>query len=266
MVQDQLRQAYDLIQQGKTDAALAIIEPIIRADRDNRDAWWLMANATTDPAQRRRALNEVLRLNSNDPRAEQARLMLHNLEHASINPLAEVDDMLQASGQPSLEARQGGMSCWRIGLIIGGIFSCIMIAGIIVVAALAINLGQDFVVAPTNYTDLGSLTLGTVVSGEIGAGEERVGYTYTAAAGEQRQLTIESDGASGVPLVFMYDPTGQLAGGTNTEVQFEGDFISEESGTAQLNFLQSGDYLLIVRPFCVVGSCMGLSAYTLVIE
>ena len=45
---EQLNHADDLIKQGQIQEAIDIIEPIIRNDRDNEDAWWLLANATED--------------------------------------------------------------------------------------------------------------------------------------------------------------------------------------------------------------------------
>ncbi len=70
MSADQLRQAYELIRQGQKEEAVVLLQPILRSDRNNADAWWLMANALTDPAKQVQALNEVLRLRPNDARAE----------------------------------------------------------------------------------------------------------------------------------------------------------------------------------------------------
>ncbi len=70
MSADQLRRAYDLIRQGQKEEAAAILQPILKTDRGNADAWWLLANALTDPAKQIQALNQVLRLRPNDQRAE----------------------------------------------------------------------------------------------------------------------------------------------------------------------------------------------------
>lgn len=263
-----LQQAYALIQQGDKDAALQVIDSLLRTDRDNRDAWWLLAHAAADRAQQRRALNEVLRLDSGDARAEQARLLLHKLDQNPDDSLAAVDAMLQAQGQPSLAARQGGLSCWRIGLIIVGIFACILTIGAVGVGITAVNLAQDFVTAPDGYTEAGMLVLGEAATGRTSAGEDRIGYTYTATAGEQVRLTIESlSSGSGAPLVFVFDAAGQLIGGTNTELQqVSGRFAAERSGEATLQFAQAGTYRIIVRPFCALGACIGLSEYALRLE
>ena len=57
---EQLNQAYEHIKQGETEQALALLEPYIPANRDSDDAWWLYANAVTDSAKKRNALNNIL--------------------------------------------------------------------------------------------------------------------------------------------------------------------------------------------------------------
>lgn len=49
--------------------AAALLVPIVRAEKDNADAWWLLANAVENPEQARRALEQVLRLRPDDERA-----------------------------------------------------------------------------------------------------------------------------------------------------------------------------------------------------
>ncbi len=66
----QLEQAYSLIQQEKLDQAIAILKPIVKAEPNNADAWWLMANAVSEPPDAYEALNNVLRLKPNHPEAK----------------------------------------------------------------------------------------------------------------------------------------------------------------------------------------------------
>lgn len=47
-----------------------MLQPILKTDRNNADAWWLLANALSDPEKQVQALNQVLRLRPNDSRAE----------------------------------------------------------------------------------------------------------------------------------------------------------------------------------------------------
>ncbi|NJL93672.1 MAG: tetratricopeptide repeat protein [Anaerolineae bacterium] len=74
--QEQLKKAYELIYQDRVDEALAILRPITQAQPDNRDAWWLTANAASDPRDARRALVTVLKL---DPSHTKARGQLDSL-------------------------------------------------------------------------------------------------------------------------------------------------------------------------------------------
>lgn len=79
----QLQQAYQLIKAGSRQEAVQILMPILRAEKSNADAWWLLANAVTDPSQQRRALDEVLKLRPGD---EKAARMLNNLTPAESFP------------------------------------------------------------------------------------------------------------------------------------------------------------------------------------
>lgn len=55
-----LQQVYELIQQGRLDEAKEILQPILQADSPNADAWWLWANAVSEPEDAREALKKVL--------------------------------------------------------------------------------------------------------------------------------------------------------------------------------------------------------------
>ncbi|MBX3080729.1 MAG: tetratricopeptide repeat protein [Anaerolineae bacterium] len=75
-MRNQLEQAYNLIQNDRLDDAVGLLRPIVRADPNNPDAWWLLANAVSDPNDAFEALNNVMRL---EPNHEQARDLLDNL-------------------------------------------------------------------------------------------------------------------------------------------------------------------------------------------
>jgi len=82
-----LHEAHRLIKAGDKDAARALIKPVLAADKNNIDAWWLAVHAATTPTDRRLALVQVLRLN---PDHSLARLLLDRLN--AENP-EEVDDL-----------------------------------------------------------------------------------------------------------------------------------------------------------------------------
>ncbi|MFQ3567976.1 MAG: tetratricopeptide repeat protein [Aggregatilineales bacterium] len=83
MSTDQMQQAYQLIRNGRSEEAIAILVPIVRATPTNADAWWLLANAVDNPDQKRRALQQVLRLRPDDERAQR---MLSRLDPTSEPP------------------------------------------------------------------------------------------------------------------------------------------------------------------------------------
>ena len=75
--QDQLTQAYELIEADKLDEALTILEPIVTQGEENADAWWLYAHAVTDVGEAHRALSRVLTL---EPDYDEATELLNTLE------------------------------------------------------------------------------------------------------------------------------------------------------------------------------------------
>lgn len=70
--QQQLEQAYNLIQQEQLDDAIGLLRKIINKQPNNIDAWWLLANAVTEPDDAHEALSNVLRLNPNHAEAREA--------------------------------------------------------------------------------------------------------------------------------------------------------------------------------------------------
>lgn len=73
----ELERLYNLIQEGREEEAATALRAIVRGDRDNEDAWWLLANAVADPAEAKESLDQVLRLN---PANTQARDLLERLD------------------------------------------------------------------------------------------------------------------------------------------------------------------------------------------
>lgn len=67
-----LQQAYALIKQGEREQAVAILKRIIQLKPDEANAWWLLANAVTDPTQQRIALERTLKFNPNHAEAKAA--------------------------------------------------------------------------------------------------------------------------------------------------------------------------------------------------
>ncbi len=79
----QLQQAFQYIKNGQQQEAAQILVPIVRAEPNNADAWWLLANAVTNSEQQRRALEKVLSLRPGDERAQKK---LSQLTGAPVPP------------------------------------------------------------------------------------------------------------------------------------------------------------------------------------
>lgn len=67
--QEQLKQAFEMIQREQIDEAVGILRPITEAEPENADAWWLLANASSEPRDARRALVNALKINPAYPKA-----------------------------------------------------------------------------------------------------------------------------------------------------------------------------------------------------
>jgi tetratricopeptide (TPR) repeat protein len=85
----QLQQAYELIKGKQRQQALEILLPILQADENNVNAWWLLANAVTEPNDAREALENVLRLR---PDHANARKMLDDLNRRYPPPPPQAED------------------------------------------------------------------------------------------------------------------------------------------------------------------------------
>jgi len=77
--QQELARAFELIRQDSLAEAVSIVRPITETEPDNADAWWLLANAASEPRDARRALVTVLKIN---PRYPKARDLLDMLNEA----------------------------------------------------------------------------------------------------------------------------------------------------------------------------------------
>lgn len=70
-INQQLQQVYEAIKAGRKQEAISILRPILEANPDQANAWWLMANAQQDPQAIREALENVLRLRPDNDKAQQ---------------------------------------------------------------------------------------------------------------------------------------------------------------------------------------------------
>jgi hypothetical protein len=103
-----LSQAFELIEADKLEEARAILKPILDADKDNPDVWWLYAHAVTDPETAHLALSNVRRL---DPEYLNAGELLYSLEKQSPgSDLADILSEKEPSFLPALPSTLPGIS------------------------------------------------------------------------------------------------------------------------------------------------------------
>lgn len=106
-----LRHAFDAIEAGDLDTARRILEPILAADPDNADAWWIYSHAVTDPEKALDALENVVRVDPNYPDAGKLlttlRERLPRRAPAAPPPPAPVDmPDLPAADEPDFDIEQ----------------------------------------------------------------------------------------------------------------------------------------------------------------
>ena len=71
-LEELLQIAMSTLKQGNKEGAAVIVRQVIEADKYNDRAWVILAFTTEDPVERRRWLNQALRLNANNKAAKRA--------------------------------------------------------------------------------------------------------------------------------------------------------------------------------------------------
>lgn len=95
---DSLSKAYRLIEADELGAALAVLEPLVEAEPDNADAWWLYAHAVSDTFAARRALDQVLRIDPNYPGAAELLQQLEIVSRSDAETEPLPDDTIDTVG------------------------------------------------------------------------------------------------------------------------------------------------------------------------
>ncbi|NPV66972.1 MAG: hypothetical protein HPY64_07495 [Anaerolineae bacterium] len=83
---ESLRRAAELIKANRRAEAVQVLLPVLKANEQDANAWWLMANALTDPDDAREALETLLRLR---PDHEKAQRMLARINELYPRPAPE---------------------------------------------------------------------------------------------------------------------------------------------------------------------------------
>jgi hypothetical protein len=256
---EQLNQAYNLIKEGQNQAAIDILEPLIRSERDNEDAWWLLANASNDPAAKRNALSNVLRLTNNETRKTKAQAILQQLDD---DPFDFDIGQPQKVGMSSYQAlddvaqkKSSGLSCATISLILVGIVGvCACIAGFGIYSIFGDMF--KFISAPSDYIDYGVIEDGDSLTGELTTDAPTAGYQYTGTEGEVLSIEVSSN-AETAPFIVIYNLETQIFISLSQTQYYE----TEASTTIELP--STGDYLVTVRSMNFLDNNVGIGEYTI---
>lgn len=254
MSREYLDRAYAMIKDGQTQEAIPIIEAIIRADRDNEDAWWLLANATDEPATKRNALNNVIRLSKDTERVNKSQSMLNRL----LNPNATVDESPASTRNipPATKNRSKGVGKFVIGfLVIFGLCACVSVIGVFFAARPMFSAFH----VPDSYNNQGIIEGTSNFTGSISDAAPTDGYRLHGTTNERITVTVSSS-SEYAPYIFVYELESGLlinlaqATGLNSPTQLTFTIPSD------------GDYLITVRSFTIFGETIGSGDYTMKIE
>ena len=128
-----IERAQKLLAKGDKDAAVKILTPIVKGNRDDLEAWWLLANAYTRPEHARFALEQVLRL---QPDHREARKLQIRLEPSPIDEYPFPNMLPPSLTKPKAAASQPRSSTLpmlplglRVVLITIALFAVLVLAG-----------------------------------------------------------------------------------------------------------------------------------------
>ena len=277
----QLQQAYQLIKSGQLAQALEILQPIVLADRNNADAWWLIANASTDPVKQREALETVVRLRPDHQQAQQKLAELKGAETFSFDEPGQysspiLDDKPKrgtvAVGQPVIVQSKSGTNPLLIILAVIGVVALLVCGGCFFVTSQGVALfGQAISTISNSVTGMPEMfgTLSAITAsdklsnvsnleskGSIGVGDSHDdtlansfsnhGYTFSGETGQSITVRVEGSGDLD-PEVAVYDPGGSL-------VAYNDDFAAGRDSQVSLSLTSTGMYTIVVSGFASSGS------------
>lgn len=108
---EKLQQAAQLGKSGDVEGALTVLYEVIDHNHDDKAAWWGVAATSTDPLEKRRAVNQILRIDPTHAKALDLQLKLDaagvpssGLAPADTPDLPAMDDADPADADPDTEA------------------------------------------------------------------------------------------------------------------------------------------------------------------
>ncbi|MEO8612780.1 MAG: pre-peptidase C-terminal domain-containing protein [Chloroflexota bacterium] len=272
----QLQQAYQLIKNGEKEEAISVLRPMLTVDPNNADGWWLLANAVSDPAEQRSALEKVVMLR---PDHAQAREKLQQLKTGSEfsfdSPPSAVgfgDTLQKAKREPPLyvqpvqPAKKGNSPILVILAVIGVI--ALLVCGVCFVITLqgANMVGQVMSTVVSSITSMpgsfpqelsdisnlqsnGNINKGDTVSGQMNDPFGAEGYKFSGETGQNITITVSSKDKSFLPGVGLYDPSGKLVDKDSIFSSAGNSSASNQNATVTVRLPSSGTYTIVVQGF-----------------
>jgi hypothetical protein len=265
----ELQKAYQLIKNGEKEEAVSVLRPMLTVDPNNADGWWLLANAVSDPAEQRSALEKVVMLR---PDHAQARAKLADLKGASE---FRFDDSSSAEGfgdtpekakrgQPQpvyIQPAKKGTNPLLVILAVIGVIALLICGACFVVATQGVNMFGQMIGTvvnstlmpgsfPNNLSTISSLhsnsriNIGDTVTGQLDSMASAEGYTFNGDTGQNVTITVSTRDKDFLPEVGLYDPSGKLVDSNSIFSS-----TNNQAATVTARLPSSGTYTIVVRGF-----------------
>jgi hypothetical protein len=261
----ELQKAYQLIKSGEKEEAISVLRPMLTVDPNNADGWWLLANAVSEPAEQRSALEKVVMLRPDHAQAREKLAELKGETEFSFDNSSSAigfgdtpEKAKRKQAQPIYvqPAKKGTNPVLVILAIIGAI--ALLICGACFVLSIQVFNSAGPMVATVMNSMPGSLPkeLSSVsnvqssaiinktdsVSGQLNSTSGAQEYTFSGETGQDITITVLTRDKDFVPEVGLYDPSGTLV---------ESDFSagSSKGATITRKLPSSGTYTIVVRGF-----------------
>lgn len=277
-IKAQLRQAAARLKAGDRRGAVGLLTDIVRQDKDNADAWLLLANALDQPKRIHQALDQVERLRPGDARAAVMRARLEGpgssgpltmedpfaiLDEGPIvrpamrrdedDPFAGIEarGLLKREGvvsaqaaskpvvsKPTVPARSSSATNIAVLFAVGTLIISAAVAIFIFASASQSSSGGG---ARCNNSPCGSLAVGQRGRGQLSP-EQTHEWTFTGQAGQRLSLEANAAAPRVDPVVAVYGPDGALIA-ENDDI----DLSVSRNARVDIVLPASGTYRAVVR-------------------
>ena len=133
-----LTMAYELIEAEKLSEARSTLEPLLSANKDDPNIWWLYVHAAEDPAAAKTALQNVLRLDPKYPGADQLAQQLEGVSGSKT----DIDD-LDFDAFDLDDADEDKSESSRRELLMRSLMAVLIVVILVVVVVVAFSPGDD---------------------------------------------------------------------------------------------------------------------------